>query len=468
MPVLTSGQTPKLLSLPDHPPHRRVIVIGAGLAGLAAAVELLVARHDVHVLEARPRPGGRVLTLRDGFAEDLYAEAGATRIPDNHPWTLSYVKEFGLELVPFRESGTHDVIHIRGRRLRLPLAQLNDWPLPLTSMERAATLAVLRAKYVQPLFTEAGNIQDSNWPPEHLRAYDRMSWAEALAQRGASAAAISLLTLGSIAGGNGGRNISALQTIRAQSWRSKTQEYFMVRGGNDQLPKAMARRLADRITYGTPVVRIEQDEQQARVITRDRRQFQADYVVCAIPFTVLRHVDVTPRFSVMKRTAGRELSYDSVTKVFLQTRKRFWRDNHESGFATTDMAATETWDLGYPQRSAHGLLLSYVVGTAAQQLMKLDEKERIRSTATQVESIFPGLLSTLEGGRSFVWDHEEWSKGANSYFGIGQAFLQPHIASPEGRIHFAGDHASPWPGWMQGALQSGHRAAREINDVRHD
>ena len=83
---------------------KKVIIIGAGLAGLSAAYELTQAGHDVTVLEARTRPGGRVLTLRDPFAEGLYAEAGATRIPNHHDFTLKYVEFFGLTLDPFQSA----------------------------------------------------------------------------------------------------------------------------------------------------------------------------------------------------------------------------------------------------------------------------------------------------------------------------------------------------------------------------
>jgi monoamine oxidase len=94
-------------------------VIGAGLAGLSAAYELTQAGHKVTVLEARTRPGGRVLTLRDSFAEGLYAEAGATRIPNHHHYTLRYIERFGLELDPFEPSNLSSVYHVRGKRIEV-------------------------------------------------------------------------------------------------------------------------------------------------------------------------------------------------------------------------------------------------------------------------------------------------------------------------------------------------------------
>src|SRR5829696_7048429 len=96
---------------------KRVIIVGAGLAGLAAAYELTQAGHEVTVLEARMRPGGRVHTLRDPFAEGLYAEAGAARIPDHHDFTLKYIELFGLILDPFEPPDSTSVYYVRGRRI---------------------------------------------------------------------------------------------------------------------------------------------------------------------------------------------------------------------------------------------------------------------------------------------------------------------------------------------------------------
>src|SRR5829696_3624671 len=164
----------KDLSRSDH--SKRVIIVGAGLAGLSAAYELTQANHDVVVLEARTRPGGRVLTLRDPFPEGLYVEAGAARIPDHHHFTRQYVEHFGLTLDPFEPAGLVHVYHVRGKRIEATSAQDVDWPYELTADERALGLNGMRQKYIWSMLDELGDVTDPAWPPPELTTkFDRMN-----------------------------------------------------------------------------------------------------------------------------------------------------------------------------------------------------------------------------------------------------------------------------------------------------
>ena len=448
-------------------PNRKVIVIGAGLSGLVAAYELSNAGHEVTIIEAQLRLGGRVLTLRDRFGDGLYAEAGATRIPDNHLLTLQYASLFSLTLDPFRDHDNADVVHVGGRRVRIRNAEPVDWPLPLSPRERALGMNGMRAEYILPVPAEVGDITSASWPPDALRKYDQISWVDFLKSRGASTAAITLLNLGARPPAN---QMSALAALRAQSWRSKTRNFYKIRGGNDLLPREFANRLRGRIIYGAAVIRMEQTTDAVKVVwTRSGgTQFQTcDRVVCAIPFSVARKLSVDPPFSPEKRNAIENLQYESVTKVFLQTDRRFWTGQGDSGFAVTDLPLTEVWDIGSSQPSPRGLLMSYTTGANARRLAEMTEAGRIQSTATQMEAIHPGFNAHYEGGSSYCWDNDEWARGAYSYLSVGEAFagVKQALAS-EGRIHFAGDHTSAWSGWMQGALASGIRAAREINQPK--
>jgi monoamine oxidase len=433
---------------------------------LAAGYELVQAGHDVTILEARMRPGGRVLTIRDPFADGLFAEAGATRIPDNNLWTRHYVDHFGLTLDPFRQGAGDDVTYVGGRRIRSDRDSLADLPLTLRSDERELGIAGLREKYTQRIANKLGNLTTSNWFDQPYQRYSTVSWAELLAEYGASAGAVNLLTMGTIPGGDHGRRVSALHTLRAQSWRSKTQKYYRIRGGTDLLPREFARRLQQRILYGASVTQMEHDEEKVTV-RFDRGSpevVRADYVVCSIPATILKTIRVHPPFTNAKDRAIRDVTYDSVTKVFLQTRTRFWSEEGLSGFAVADLPIDEFWDLSQPKQSQRGIMVAYTTGPSAEHLQNKDEMERIRSAATHAGAIFARMTDQLEGGVSYCWNEDQWARGAYAYLARGQSpSIITEIGRPEGRIHFAGEHTSPWPGWMQGALQSGYRAAKEIN-----
>jgi len=346
------------------------------MAGLVAGHELSKLGHDVAILEARTRPGGRVYTLREPFSDGLYAEAGAARIPDEHELTLKYVKEFELPLEPF-------------------------YPKQLSALR-----------------------------------FDRGS-REEVASDGFTDALT--MNLGPDLGGNPKR------------WRK-------IKGGSDLLPKAFAEKLAGKIRYGAPVVRIEQDANEARVVCLDagrRQTLTADVVLCTIPFSVLSRIEL-PALSAGKQDVIKRTRYDAVSRVYLQTKNRFWEEKGLSGFAFKD--AIEIWQPTWSQPGPRGILMTYARPGEAERITRLKESERIAVTLKQLDGIFGGFRENFERGASKCWTEDEWSRGAWAFVGLD--FLT--AAAPDGRIYFAGEHLSPWVSWMQGALSSGLRAVREI------
>lgn len=448
---------------------KRVIIVGAGLAGLSAAYELTKAGHDVTVLEAQTRAGGRVHTLRDEFAEGLYAEAGATRIPDNHHLTLKYSELFGLTLDPFQPPDVPTIYYARGQRITLKLGEEVAWPFELTPEERKMGLRGMREKYIYSVFSELGDVTDPRWPPEGLKKYDQMDRSDFWRSRGASEEAIRLLSLGGF--DDRAETVSALFMLRNAALHQKFTRYYKIRGGNDLLPKAFATRLAEKIRYNAHVVRIEQNVHGVKAVflqANSPQTMTADYLVCAVPFTVQRNIEVLPAFSVEKQTAIEQLPYHSVSKIFLQTRKRFWVEEGLNGFATTDLPIREIWDMTYMQPGARGILQAYPMSIHSRRVTLMSERERLNFALEQAEKIYPAITENFEGGTSKCWDADEWARGATAFYKPGQiTSLLPHVARPEGRVYFAGEHTSVWiDGWMQGALESGMRVAKEINDTK--
>ncbi|HYG82337.1 MAG TPA: FAD-dependent oxidoreductase [Pyrinomonadaceae bacterium] len=450
---------------------KKVIVIGAGLAGLAAAYELARAGHAVTVLEARTRAGGRVYTMREPFSDGMYAEAGAIYVPDNHDWTLRYIKLFDLPVDPVAPRDLSSLFYVRGKRIPVGRGQTTtEWPLELTDEEKRLGRQGMREKYISSVLKDVGDAASADWPPARLKKYDRMTFSEFLRGQGASPAAVALLRLGyPDLWGDGIDTISALGLLRDIAHRRYTKQSYAIRGGSDHLPKAFAARLKDKIHYGAAVVKIEHDARGVRVVYSQagaHRTLAAAHLVCAVPFSVLRHVDLSPRFSADKQRAIEQLPYTSVARVYLQTRSRFWLDEGLTGQASTDLPIMSVYDRTENQPGTRGILESYMAGPQARRVTAMREGERLSFTLGQMERVHPAVREHFEGGASKCWDEDEWARGDYAWFRPGQvAELLPHIARPEGRVHFAGEHASAWPGWMQGALESGNRAAREINDA---
>jgi monoamine oxidase len=378
---VTLARSSAVASIAINAAPKKIVIIGAGMAGLVAGYELSQLGHDVHILEAQTRAGGRVQTLRDPFSDGLYAEAGAARIPDNHDLTLKYVKLFGVPLEPMYPS-------------QLSALMVNG---------------------------------------DSRREVSIDAFADGLAE------------------------------FFGSEFRGPTR-FQKVKGGNDNLPKAFARRLADKISYGSPVVKIEQDANSARVTFLDKGKSQilsADRVLCALPFSVLRRIELPSTFPERKVSIIKNLRYDSVSRVYLQAKKRSWEEKRLNGFAVTS-DAVEIWQPTWNQPGPRGILMTYNRPGQAERIAAMKESDRISSTLAQLGQWFPGLQENFEHGATKCWIEDEWARGAWSFVGPRDLVA---ASSPVGRIHFAGEHLSPWFSWMQGALDSGLRVTKEINEA---
>ena len=464
-PVWTIGSTDERRGVQNR--RQKIAIIGAGLAGLAAAYELDNLGYEVAVLEAQMRAGGRVQTLREAFSDGLYAEAGAISLSDVDPITLDYVKKFNLPLEKSNPSGAPRRFFVRGQWITDPMSAPDEF----NANEKRLGLRGIYSHYVSSGIKQIGNTESKSWSPADAAEMDRLTVAEFLRRQGASKEAVEFLRLTPLGlYGDGIESSSALGVFLAEAHYQSTQNSYVIDGGNDLLPKAFARHLADKIQYGVAVTSLVQNEDGVRVVGNRNGNpsvIEVDYVVCAVPLTVLRAMDIAPPFSAAKRRAVKELKYSSVSRVYLQSRTRVWQKYHPTARAITDSPRAVIEDHTATQPGRRGIVESHTFGAEARQVSAAPEKERLRTSLSQQGKLFPGLETEFEGGVSKCWDEDSWARGAYIDYQPGQMtehFAQ--LALPEGRIHFAGEHTSKMFASMEGALESGRRVASAIHSKR--
>ena len=449
--------------------QKRVIVIGAGLAGLCAAFELDRLGHEPLVLEAQNRVGGRIYTLRS-FAPGLYAEAGGMRIPRTHDLTLEYCKLFGLELRPFLMGNPRGLVHVGGVRCTAAEAEADPGRLgyAVAEHERGRSPAQLWEEAIRDIRELLDRGGDGAWD-EIASQYDQYSLQEFLELRGWSDAAIEMYAVLNFLESD--LHNAVMEVLREDLGGAYVDMQEVV-GGTDRLPNAFYRALDDKVRFGAEVHALDQDDASVSVHFKTeagRFSVAGDYAVCTLPFSVLRSVEIMKPFSRDKQKAIRQLNYAASTKVLFQVRNRRWEteDGILGGATATDLPVRR---LNYPTpdpTTSRGILLaSYTWGQDALRWGSMSEETRLEQALEDVERIHPWIRDEYEVGASHAWYSDPYAAGAFPLFDPGQQTeLHAAIVRPEGRIHFAGDHCSLYHAWIQGALESGIRAARAIDEA---
>ena len=266
---------------------------------------------------------------------------------------------------------------------------------------------------------------------------------------------------------NGSRTIIDNTTYLNTSYGSTLRKnYLKIRGGSDQLTNAFANssELSNKIYLNSAVTSIAQNSDNV-IVNTGGNQFQADKVLCTVPLTVLNKINFTPALSSNKQTAmNGGFRYAPATRVYIQFKNRFWENESLNGWGNTDLPE-EIWQPSWDMSGNTGVLMSYLRWSAAENMDTLNDNERNNAVLNRWENIFAGSINNFDSGISKSWALDEWSKGAwASPTTTQNENLNDSIAQSEGRIHFAGEHASNDRGWMQGALFSGLRAASEIKN----
>lgn len=452
--------------IPNGLPHARrkahVIIAGAGMAGLVAGYELDRAGHKVTLLEARHRVGGRVWTVRDRFSDGLAAEMGAMRIPTAHGLTMAYIAKFGLPTVPFQSNNdaAYSFIHGVRRRLHEPL----DDAFALAAHERGLGLGGLLARSLSPLIAKIEAEGAAGWAAIS-ETWATTSLRDFLLHSGWSDGAIDMF--GILARHETLMDTSFLEFFRGNN--DVASPMVRILGGMDRLPNAYLATLEPHVRYGASIHEIEQGSDFVRVHYQNaagHRSLTGDYLICTLPYSILRFIEVTPELSIQKQRAIRQIHYDSASKIFLQFRRRFWEDEGIAyGSTVTDLPIRNVIYPASDHNTSRGLVIaSYTWAQDALRWAVLPEHERVAQALENFARIHPRANEYFEVGATHAWQNDPFSGGAYTVFQPGQQQrLHRFICMPEGRVHFAGEHASLLHRWVEGAVESGLRAALEVS-----
>ena len=451
-------------------PPGRVVVVGAGLAGLTAAYRLKQAGVTAEVHEASDRLGGRCWTLRGFFGDGQIAEHGGELIDQGHTALRQLVSQLGLKLdnLLSAEDGNEQTNWFDGARYSYDQATA-DLKTGWQKLHKDLSAASYPTTFDS--FTQRG------------RELDRMSvvdWINETFPGGITSKIGQLLDVAyNIEYGAESSEQSSLNLIYLLGYSGQGQlrifgpsnEKYHVVGGNDQVPSRLADRLAGQITTGSELVAIRVTAAGRWELTFRQglatKTITADRVVLALPFSIMRSsVNFSKAgWEPLKETAIREQGMGTNSKLHLQFSSRVWRPQGFNGETYSDRGYQNTWEVTRAQPGASGILVNYTGGKVGASFGSGTLESRAQQFLGQVEPVLPGVTKAYNG-RAFLdfWTAYPWTNGSYSYWKVGQ---YTKFAGMEGRrqgtCHFAGEHTSiDFQGYLNGAVETGERAAGEI------
>ena len=443
------------------PNKRTVTIIGAGLAGLSAAYDLHRAGWQVTVLEARERVGGRVYSVRS-FSNGLVAEGGGEFIEENHSRMIALAKEFNIQvgLSGSWQSQSGDWACFDGKAGRITDAEVWGFDLAGEIQRGWESMAEL-----------SQNISDAYQPQaakeaERLDAQSAADWIQSLDVSPITKKYFTTYIRSEYTCEPG--RLSLLDLCRNSKMYYSTTERLpssRVIGGNDLIPRALAGTLPDvRLNAVVKAVRVMPDgvavsyQQGDAYLTID-----SAFVILAVPLTTARLIEFNPPLPSAHMQMIKDVSYGVVTKVLIQYRKRFWNDLGWNGRMGSDLPIGYTWHATSHVEGEDGILTAYTGGEPGAKLSALSDAERIRVAVAEIEKLFPGSSALIEHTETVAWLNEPFTRA--SYMALAPGDVLKHwqtLFQPAGRLFFAGEHATAIQGFMEGAVESGQRAAASI------
>jgi monoamine oxidase len=446
----------------------QVVIVGAGAAGLTCAYRLQQHGVEARVIEAGTRVGGRMYSLRNRFPDGQTTELGGEFIDSDHTALLALASELGLAVDDLAYVGgtSGNVFAFEGRLIRHDNQLLEAFrPLAAKILEEIGP----DGEHCEVRFDHA---------TAEGRELDATSLAEWLSTRGFTGLIAEVLKVAYLGEyGLEPQEQSALNLLCLVGAEpppveiyGESDERFHLAGGNDALPQRLAQRLSRPVELGTRLEAIRAAGSGYELtVSRGagRDAYLADAVVLAIPFTLLRQVDLQVELPQAKRRAIAELGYGTNAKLICGFGKRVWTEAGATGAVFTDLGFQACWETSRGQAGTHGILTNFLGGTAGARLHEGASETHAKRFTTQLDKVFPGAGRAATGQAvRFTWPAFPLSLGSYSCYRPGQyAAIRGAEGFTVGGLHFCGEHTSlRYGGFMNGAVESGERVARKILD----
>ncbi len=423
------------------PKRPKVIIIGAGFAGLSAAYYLHKKKIDFVILEARNRIGGRVFSHVMDEKENLVIELGAEWVGNSHERLHNLCNEFGLEL---QNNQFDSHLIYQGKYYRNGEWDYSDgWK-----------------KKFQSILDNYPKLTQS----EKLRL-DKMDWWRFLVNNGCEGRDLDLRELlDSTDFGETIRSVSAFAALAEYAESSEKNEMDLkIKGGNSMFATSIAGKIGmDKILLQHSVNRITQNMKGGvKVYCENGQSFTGDKIICTAPTFAVKKIKWEPGLPADQVNAMNELQYARINKNPLLFNKRFWKE--ESFDMVTDQSPHYFYHATKNQPSEKGVLISYTIGEKAAVVANQSDAWREDMVMQTLKPHFNNAKEEFEKMANYYWGNDKYSYGAYALYGKGQWFrIKPILKRSHIHTHFAGEHLADWQGFMEGAINTGEEAAAKI------
>lgn len=418
----------------------KVIVIGAGFAGLAAAYRLKQNGCQVVVVESRNRVGGRVFSHQIDKEEDLVIELGAEWVGASHERMISMCNEFGLIL--------------ENNQFESHLTFAGEY-FPKGKWDYSAEW---KAKF-EKLIKDYANFRE-----EDKKKLDRIDWWRYLVNNGITERDIQIRDLlDSTDFGECIRHVSAYAAIAEYAESSvKNEMDYKIKGGNSRFSESLADRIGrENIILKSRVTEVDQTGGKVKVTTHTGEVYSGDSLICTVPTYALMNIKWNPGLPEDKIDAINQLQYARICKHAVLFNERFWKD--EDFDMVTDVYGHYFYHATKNQKGTKGSLISYTIGDKADVVSRQNDEFKANMINDSLKTAFGDVKSKIVNQVNYYWGMDEYTKGGYALYGVGQWYtLMPVLKKKFKDTYFAGEHLADWQGFMEGAIVTGEEAADAI------